>query len=393
MKDKKRVVIVGDTFPTMANLQYFCSGDIESLFGEKICSLFANADLSICNLEGALTDNPGRCNKIGPVLYAPTKAISAYEKLGVDCCTLANNHITDGGHQGVIDTIRTLDEVGIRHIGAGINEREINRSLIHDLGKVKIGLYNVCELMFNKPSDEKAGAWLYDEYVVCHEIEELKHQCDYLIVIYHGGIERFRYPSPEIKKRFHRMVDNGANMILSQHTHCIGCEEWYKDAYLLYGQGNFLFRNVRPGQTDEAILVELIFSDAGTKVRKHLVKSIGKKFVRYDLQQDFSSFEQRSEKVKDDIFVRQQFRQFCFQDLSSRYLGAFRNESILMKFFKRFFPNLYKSLLFKSYSTRNLMKMFLFLRSEQKREEVITGMEVLLDDVINNRIDVNWHDR
>lgn len=305
---------------------------------------------------------------------------------------LANNHITDGGHQGVIDTIDTLDKAGISHIGAGRNEKEINRSVVYELGNVKVGLYNVCELMFNKPGIDKGGAWLYDEYIVCREIEDLKSKCDYLIVIYHGGIERFRYPSPEIKKRFHRMVDNGADMILSQHTHCVGCEEWYNGAYLLYGQGNFLFRDIRPGQTDEAIMIEVSFINKKADVKKHLVKSVDKKFIRYNEQQDFSTFQQRSQKVKDDNFVRQQFNLFCYHDLS-RYMGAFRNQTIIMRAIRKFFPSIHKSYIFKLYSLKNLMTLFMYIRSEQKREEVLSGMEVLLDDVLNNRVDVNWRDR
>lgn len=392
MINSPKIIIVGDTFPTYTNVNYFSDGDVKSLFGEKICEMFNDADLTICNLEGALTDNPGRCNKIGAVVVAPTSCIIAYKKLGVDCCMLANNHITDGGHQGVIDTIDTLDKAGISHIGAGRNEKEINRSVVYELGNVKVGLYNVCELMFNKPGTDKGGAWLYDEYIVCREIEDLKSKCDYLIVIYHGGIERFRYPSPEIKKRFHRMVDNGADMILSQHTHCVGCEEWYNGAYLLYGQGNFLFRDIRPGQTDEAIMIEVSFINKKADVKKHLVKSVDKKFIRYNEQQDFSTFQQRSQKVKDDNFVRQQFNLFCYHDLS-RYMGAFRNQTIIMRAIRKFFPSIHKSYIFKSYSLKNLMTLFMYIRSEQKREEVLSGMEVLLDDVLNNRVDVNWRDR
>ena len=393
MIDAKTIIVVGDTFPTYTNTEFFTNGDIHSLFGERICQMFANADLSICNMEGALTDNPERCNKIGPVLVAPTNVITTYKNLGINCCTLANNHITDGGHQGIIDTMATLDNAGIQHIGVGHNEVDIKRSLIYNLGNLKVGLYNVCELMFNKPSSNKGGAWLYDEYIVCREIYELKHRCDYLIVVYHGGIERFRYPSPETRKRFHRMADNGADMILSQHTHCIGCEEWYNGAYLLYGQGNFLFRDLRPGQTDEALIVEIVFSDGRAEVNKHLVKSVDKKFVRYDEKQDLSAFESRSEKVVDETYVRQQFEDFCYQKIST-YLWACRNRSIFLRIIRKIlFPKSdLRNFWFKTYSMRSLMEILFNLRSEQKREEAIVGMEVLLDDILKNRIDVNWHE-
>ncbi len=388
----KSIIIVGDTFPTYTNTQYFADGDINSLFGEKICNMFANADLTICNLEGALTDRPERCNKIGPVIVSPTNTVEAYKRLGVDCCMLANNHITDGGHQGVVDTIKTLDNANIKHIGAGINENEIERILVYDLGTIKIGLYNVCELMYNRATSNKGGAWLYDEYIVCKEISDLKRQCDYLIVVYHGGIERFRYPSPENRKRFHRMVDNGADMILSQHTHCVGCEEWYKGAYLLYGQGNFLFRNLRPGQTDEAIIIEIRITNGEPSVVKHLVKCVEDKFVRYNEQQNFTAFNKRSVDIYNDDFVTFQFQQFCRDNLW-RFLGACKSPSIPMRVFRKLFRNYFNNIfLYKTFSLRSLMVILLFLRSEQKREEALCGMENLLDDVLNNKVDVDWYE-
>ena len=370
-------MIAGDLFPIPANLSFFSNGDIESLFGKKICDIFSNADLSICNLEGTLTDNDERCSKIGPVLVSPTKVISSYKKLGIDCCMLANNHITDGGHQGVLDTLRVLEKEEIGYLGAGPNENEIRRSCIYELGGTKIGLYNVCERMFNKPTPSSGGAWLYDEYIVCREIAELKSRCDYLIVVYHGGIEQFRFPSRENRKRFHRMADNGADMILSQHTHCVGCEEWYNDAYLLYGQGNFLFRNLRPGQTDEAVLIEVIITDGTPKVVRHKVRCEKNMFVRYDEYQDFSDFEERSKLLNDEKYVDQQFAQFCLKRLEL-YLSACKSPSRLMRVIMKFLPSVYKKWLFDSYNPRNLLFMLYILWSEQKGEEAMAGLERLL---------------
>ena len=251
------IIIVGDLFPTEQNLHLFSSGDIKSLFGNKIENIFAKADFCICNLEGALTDLKERCRKTGPIKVATRQAIEAYKKLGIDCCMLANNHVTDGGHLGTIETMKTLDEAGIQHIGAGENINTIKHSFVKNFEGIRIGFYNVGETMYNKPTKNTAGAWLYDEYIVCQEIKELKEDCNYLIVIYHGGIEKFPYPSPETRKRFHRMADSGADMILSQHTHCVGCEEWYNGSYLLYGQGDFLLQNFAPGLTDTGLIIEL----------------------------------------------------------------------------------------------------------------------------------------
>jgi poly-gamma-glutamate synthesis protein (capsule biosynthesis protein) len=372
-----KIVIVGDLFPTAENSSYFSKGDINSLFGEQICQLFQESDLTICNLEGALTDRPDNSKKTGPVKVASTSTVEAYKRLGIDYCMLANNHATDGGHQGILDTMQTLNKAGIKHIGAGKNENDIVRFFVHEVGGIRVGFYNVSETMYNKPTKDRAGAWLYDEYIVCKELEQHKKECNYLVVIYHGGIEKFQYPSPETRKRFYRMVDSGANMILSQHTHCVGCEEYYNDSYLLYGQGDFLLKNFKPGLTDSGLIIELVIKNGNVEIKKHLVNSVDNLFVRYNEHQDLTDFYERSKRVGDEEYVYKQLRDFCDNELRL-YLTAFKSPSKMRLRFRRFFPKAYKKWLYK-YNERDLMFALHTLRSEQNRETAIVGLEHLLN--------------
>ncbi len=371
-----KIIIVGDLFPIKANVDLFSKGDIQSIFGEKTVRLFFDADLRICNLEGALTDGNERCKKTGPIICAPTSVVNTYVKLGIDYCMLANNHITDAGHQGVVDTMSTLDQANISHIGAGENVDSIVHHSIIQIHNKSIGLYNVCETMYNKPTKTQAGAYIYDEYIVCKELEYLKTQCDYLIVIYHGGIEKFRYPSPEIKKRFHRMADSGANMVLSQHTHCIGCEEYYNGSYLLYGQGDFLLNNFRPEITDTGIILELDIDEKVIEIQKHMVKCSKDLCLKYIENPDFTTFDERSRMVKDDEFLMDKFQNFCDNELRL-YLTAFKSPSKLRKRLGHYFPNAYKKWLY-NYKVRDIMFTLHTLRSEQNRETAIVGIEHLL---------------
>ena len=329
-----------------------------------------------------MTDNPGKCEKTGAALYAPTNVINAYQKLGIDCCTLANNHITDAGDQGVLDTLNVLDRYGIRHLGAGPNINSICHSLYFTVGNRKIGLYNVAETMYNAPNDSKPGAYLYDEYVDCKELEAQRQQCDYLIVIYHGGAEKFRYPSPQTKQRFHRMVDSGADMILSQHTHCVGSEEYYKGAYLLYGQGNFLFRYFNDGYTDTGLIIELVFESDSVKINRYLVNAI-EDSVRYDEKQDFSEFEERSSRVMEDDFIKEEFEKYCLKNIKS-FLGVVNNDDIISRLYRKLLTNRYYQQLFSNPRKRaRLLRVLHTLRSEQNREAAIIGLESLFKNNVS----------
>lgn len=371
-----RVIIVGDLFPVPSNFTKYSEGDVEYLFGDRICQLFRDADFRICNLEGALTDTPVKCEKTGPVVFAPTSVVNGIKRIGIDCCALANNHITDAGSNGVIDTMRVLDNAGISHLGCGENEDNISHYLFFEAGNQRICLYNVAETMYNAPTKTEPGAFLYDEYIVCKELQGLKTKSDLLIVIYHGGTEKYRYPSPQTRNRFHRMADSGANVILSQHTHCVGCEEYYKGAYLLYGQGNFLFRSFNNEFTDTGLIVELCLHSEGFSVKKHLVNAVGDS-VRYDDKQDFTAFNERSSRISDTAFLTNQFKDYCLSELPV-YLKAYKGKILGLKLLRRFSPKLYKKICMRRYERNQLLFTLHSLRSEQNREVVIKGIEEYL---------------
>ena len=255
-----RVLIAGDFFP-QKNQALFSEGEIEALFGTEIIELFQNVDYSICNLEGVLTEAKCRIPKCGPSIKASPDTSLALRKLGVKCVTLANNHTMDYGAKGYKDTCEELDKNEIRYFGAGENTNSIQTHYNITLDGVRLAFYTVAETVFNIPDAETAGVNLYDEYRVCNELKTIKANCDFLIVIYHGGVEYYQYPTPWLKTRFHRMADCGADVVVAQHTHCIGAKEDYNGSYLLYGQGNFhLFQRSEPELTRSGLLLELLIS-------------------------------------------------------------------------------------------------------------------------------------
>jgi poly-gamma-glutamate synthesis protein (capsule biosynthesis protein) len=85
------------------------------------------------------------------------------------------------------------------------------------------------------------GANPFDPFLTMRDIRAAKKEADYLVVLYHGGKEQCEYPSPRLRNLCQEMVHNGANAVLTQHSHCIGCYEEYEGGHILYGQGNFHF--------------------------------------------------------------------------------------------------------------------------------------------------------
>jgi len=235
------LLIAGDLVPTQSNIELFKNADIKALLGEELLSLWRSADARIFNLEVPLTDQESPIDKCGPNLISPTEEIKGINALNPSLITLANNHILDQGEQGLFSTMDILTKNNIPFVGAGNNIFEASKPYIIKQDGFKIGIYTCAEHEFSIATEKTAGANPFDPLESLDHISDLKEKCDYVVVLYHGGKEHYRYPSPNLKKVCRKMVDKGANLIVCQHSHCIGCFEEYDNATIIYGQGNIIF--------------------------------------------------------------------------------------------------------------------------------------------------------
>ncbi len=382
---KTKIIIAGDTLPMPCNYDLFSAGDTKALFGDRLCELFASAVYRVCNLEGCFTDSDTPIDKIGPAIHAPTASIKGIKALGIDYATLGNTHSMDYGVQGYHDTCKTLTENGIGHFGWGDNENEVKSYVTIEHGGRRIVLYNTTECFENAPGKTHPGVNLYDEYRVLGEIKALKESCDYLIVFYHGGIEGTHYNSDIMRRRFHRMADNGADVVLSQHTHAIGEEERYNDAYLLYGQGNFCF-HFRPQVTPllaEGLVLELDFDDRSFTAKPHRILRTEKGCV-YDDKQELEAFYARS-KTHDALLAgddtaakefRESFGRDCMNWMPTFFWAMRGNNPEDDEKRASLSPGEFAQYLKASYSRKQLLGIQMFLRNEEFNE---VGNQILSD--------------
>lgn len=384
MKDTK-ILIAGDLLPMPCNYDLFAAGDTQALFGDRLCALFASADYRVCNFEGGFTDSDKPIEKIGPSIKAPVSTIMAIKNLGINYATLGNTHSMDYGRQGYLDTCQTLNSNGIEYFGWGENAASVKAYAEIRDGDRTIILYNTTERFENAPGEDYPGVNLYDEYRVCRELHELKRRCDFLIVLYHGGIEGTHCNSEIMRTRFRRMADNGADVVISQHTHAVGEEERYGSAYFLYGQGNFCF-HYRPDVTPllaEGLVLELDFTGDGFTVKPHRVLRTEPGCV-YDEQQDLSDFYARSQ-MHDALVAGDKTAMAAFEEQLGKdcdnwatvFFTLFRgNNPLDTKKRKALSPEEYLQYLKDSYTRQQLLGMQMFMRNEEFNE---VGNKILSD--------------
>jgi poly-gamma-glutamate synthesis protein (capsule biosynthesis protein) len=261
---------------------------------------------------------------MGPCLKADTKCALAFKKLGITDVALSNNHTYDYGSQGLRDTMHALNEVGLPYMGIGENDTDSRTPYIIEQEGIRIGFVNVCEHEYSYALPNRIGANPYNPYATMQDIRNLKGRVDYVIVLYHGGKEMCHYPSPRLRSLCRAMVDNGADVVLMQHSHCIGCYEQYEDGHILYGQGNFHFAT---GNTSELWCTSLLVSlemDANLAVKFIPIVSKG---VTVDLAKEeeiekiMLPFYQRNEELKNGEWVKG-WHAFC-ESVKEQYLNAF----------------------------------------------------------------------
>jgi len=372
-----KIIIAGDMLPMPCNYDLFSAGDIRALFGDRLCELFASADYRVCNLEGCFTDCDTPIEKVGPAIHAPTATIKGIKALGIDFATLGNTHSMDYGAQGYFDTCKTLTENGIGSFGWGDNEGSVRSSVTINHGGRRIVLYNTTERFDNAPGRDYPGVNLYDEYRVLSEIKTLRESCDYLIVFYHGGIEGTHYNSGIMRRRFCRMADNGADVVISQHTHAIGEEERYHGAYFLYGQGNFCF-HFRPRVTPllaEGLVLELDLTDQGFTAKPHRILRTEKGCV-YDDKQELEAFYSRS-KTHDALIAgdetaarefREGFSRDCMNWMSTFFWALRGNDPEFDKKRASLSPAELAEYIKASYTRSQLLGIQMFMRNEEFNE-------------------------
>ncbi len=371
-----RILIGADLVPTDTNASLFSAGDAATLVGEKLQTLLAQADYRIFNLEVPLTDKLTPIEKSGPALIAPTAAIAGYKALGVDCLTVSNNHIMDQGAEGFASTLSTLKNANIAYVGGGNCLTDAAKPYIVEICGKRVGIYACAENEFSIAGDDAPGANPFDPLESPDHITALKDQCDYVIVLYHGGKEHYRYPSPLLQKTCRKLVEKGADLVLCQHSHTIGCEEKFGSGTIVYGQGNFLFDHSTREHWQTGLLVQLgdNFEISYIPLRKN------GNTVRLAEDEDaatiLAEFKQRSQEITDPQVLKNNYIQFS-HTMGQDYLTILGGkESPLFRIANRILGGRLRTRRNKArYVKRNRLAIANYLRCEAHRELLFTFLQ------------------
>ena len=320
-----KISICGDVCAKETN-DYFVRGEKEALFHD-VPAVFAKSDRVLINLEMALTDTDYKIAKFGPNIKGSPLCAKVLREVGVTDFGISNNHFLDYGVEGVQDTIKAMKEAGLNYTGFGSNYEESRKNLIIEKDGISVAIIAVCEHEYCYALEDRMGARGYDPYDTLEDIRKAQKEHDYVIVTYHGGKEHCEYPSPRLMKACRAMVKNGADVVLCQHSHCIGCYEQYEGGHILYGQGNFHFTSFgsKSPMWYSGLIVQLNLSDK-LEIEFIPVKNVGcgiELAKGEDAANIMGEFGKRSDNLHNGKWL-EGWREFC-EASRERYISAIAN--------------------------------------------------------------------
>ncbi len=313
------ILVGGDVCPTARNFSSFQRGDAAALFHDLLEEM-EKADLRVVNLECPLIESESPIPKTGPVLGAEGACIHGLKAARIDVVGLANNHVLDHGEAGLRTTLAACARVGIATVGAGADLEAAQRPFLTRLGGVRVAILAVAEHEWSIATEDSWGAAPLDLIENVRIIRRYRAEYDYLIVLLHGGNEHYPFPSPRLMETCRFLVEEGANAVLCQHSHCAGCYENYQNGHIVYGQGNFIFDSPgREAAWHEGFLVRLSIRPDFSSTMEIIPytqsgEEIGARKMQGEQAQAFlETIRARSEAIQDKAFVRAQWAQFCAQ--------------------------------------------------------------------------------
>lgn len=221
-----------------------------------------NADITVGNLETAVTTR-GSAQEKTYVFRSDPKTLPALKEAGFDVLNLANNHVLDYGQVGLSDTLANLEKADISYVGAGNNAKEAFTPVYIKRKNSTIAIVGFSRVA-PKP-DWFAGsktpgiAGTYSPAAAVAAIKEAKKHADAVIVIVHWGIERSDYPNDVQTDLGHKYIDAGADLVLGGHPHVLQGFELYKDKWIAYSLGNFIFTSNQVKKTWESMILQATF--------------------------------------------------------------------------------------------------------------------------------------
>ncbi len=216
--------------------------------------LLSRADLTVGNLENALSRNGEPQQPNDDSFAAQASVLPALARLGVDGLSLANNHTGDYGTTALLETVEAVRGSGIAGFGAGPDLEAATRPAVLEANGLSfgfVGFNSIGETPQATPGTSGALSLRMpprtgplnraDLRHVLGTVRRLDRRVDVVVVLPHWGDQYTHLREPIQSYVARRLAAAGADLVAGGHPHWVQGLERAGDTVVAHSLGNFIF--------------------------------------------------------------------------------------------------------------------------------------------------------
>lgn len=221
-----------------------------------------SADVTFGNLEGPISSYGTNMGSIYSFRADP-RVVEGLVYAGFDVLSVANNHIWDYGRVAFVDTIHILESAGVSPIGGGKNYVEAHAPVIKVVKDTKIAYLAYTNLIPSVLGSKEAVPAIatFDLEAAVLDVVSAKNVADIVVVSIHWGDEYKSAANDHQKSIGHALIEAGADLIVGHHPHVVEEIEKYKNGFIAYSLGNFVFDQNFSEETMSGIILRATIKD------------------------------------------------------------------------------------------------------------------------------------
>ena len=247
--------------------------DFSPMFS-SVAPILGAADLAVCHVETPMSPNNAGLSYF-PAFIVPRELAEAIAYAGYDTCSLASNHATDAGREGIVGTIGALERAQVDHAGMALSPESRDEVTLVSAGDATVAHLSYTYGFNNGELSEEDShlANVIDEAAILDEARRARSAgADFVMLSMHWGTNYSSDPDgfqADIGPRL--LASPDIDLILGHHAHVVQPVARIDGELLVYGLGNFLSNQspetctgCPPGTQDGVIMHLTVTRDVAT---------------------------------------------------------------------------------------------------------------------------------
>lgn len=265
---KIKITVVGDLMCHSVQYKYAQidadSFDFTPTF-KYVQKYFDESDFLIGNLE-TVTAGKEKGYSGYPFFNSPDDFITSLKKVGFDFLFTSNNHSLDKGKDGILRTIKILNENQIHYTGTFQSQNDRDSIRIFNINGINIAFISYSYGTNGNPIPKGNNFLinLIDTLQIKQDILSARMKGSEIVFVYfHFGNEYQKSPNTYQKNIVKKAIEYGADIIVGSHPHTIQPYELFKTnngkidtGLIAYSLGNFI-SNQRWRYSDAGVILNI----------------------------------------------------------------------------------------------------------------------------------------